>query len=117
MNDWMLRDKICVVGIGTTFDGTSSETDVNCLGMEALRRAVEDAGIATSERYGLEMRLYGRCGGARRPWAEGLLRHGQCLPRHRRGAGRRRRAWAVSPAERARLAPSLNDSPLPYVHS
>jgi acetyl-CoA acetyltransferase len=53
MGSWSLRDKTCVVGVGTTSYGNFPETDANGLGLEALRRAADDAGIAMSEIDGL----------------------------------------------------------------
>ncbi len=53
MPDWSLRDKACLVGVGTTEYGSFPETDSYGLGAEALRRAVEDAGIRFEDIDGL----------------------------------------------------------------
>ena len=53
MPDWHLKDKACVVGVGTTDYGVFPETDAYGLGSTALRKAVEDCGITYDEIDGL----------------------------------------------------------------
>jgi len=53
MADWPLRDKICMVGIGTTAYGSFPETDSYGLGAEALGKAVADAGLTYDDIDGL----------------------------------------------------------------
>ncbi|MBU4528015.1 hypothetical protein [Hoeflea sp.] len=40
-----IRDKICMVGIGTTDYGNFPETDTYGLGSQALMAALDDAGL------------------------------------------------------------------------
>lgn len=53
MPDWQLRDKTCIVGVGTTKYGAFPESDTYGLGVDALRAAADDAGIAWSDIDGL----------------------------------------------------------------
>jgi acetyl-CoA acetyltransferase len=53
MADWQLRDKTCIVGVGTTAYGAFPETNSYGLGADALHAAVADAGIKYSDLDGL----------------------------------------------------------------
>lgn len=53
MPDWNLRDKACIVGVGSTDYGVFPETDAVGLGVEALRAAVDDAGITFDDIDGV----------------------------------------------------------------
>ena len=53
MSDWSLRDKACIVGVGTTDYGAFPETDAYGLGALAFRHAIEDAGLAYEDIDGL----------------------------------------------------------------
>ena len=63
MPDWSLRDKVCIVGVGTSEYGNFPETDSWGLGATALRRAVEDAGVRFEDIDGL---ITNRVGGYER---------------------------------------------------
>jgi len=53
MTGWNLRNKVCVVGVGTTSYGSFPETDAYGLGAQALLAAVEDAGLGLRDIDGL----------------------------------------------------------------
>lgn len=53
MSDWSLRDRACVVGVGTAAYGSFPESDAYGLGADALQRAVEDAGLKPEQIDGL----------------------------------------------------------------
>jgi len=53
MSEWSLRDKTCIVGVGTTDYGAFPETDAYGLGALAFSRAIEDAGLAFEDIDGL----------------------------------------------------------------
>jgi acetyl-CoA acetyltransferase len=53
MADWPMRDKVCFAGVGTTPYGNFPESDNYGLAADALRLAVEDAGIGYEEIDGL----------------------------------------------------------------
>ncbi|MBX9775317.1 MAG: thiolase family protein [Xanthobacteraceae bacterium] len=53
MGAWALKDKAAIAGVGTTGYGAFPETDDYGLGLEALRLAVDDAGIDFGEIDGL----------------------------------------------------------------
>lgn len=53
MPDWNLRDKACIVGVGSTGYGVFPETDAVGLGVDALRAAVDDAGISFDDIDGV----------------------------------------------------------------
>ncbi len=53
MADWSLRDKTCVVGVGTTPYGAFPESDTYGLGADALATAVADAGLSWGDLDGL----------------------------------------------------------------
>ena len=64
MPTWSMRDRTCIAGVGTTEYGVFPETDAYGLGFEALRRAVDDCGIAFEEIDGLvvnRIASYERC--------------------------------------------------------
>ncbi|OUN00010.1 MAG: lipid-transfer protein [Paenibacillaceae bacterium ZCTH02-B3] len=48
-----IRDKICIVGVGNTKYGNFPETDAYGLGAEALKNALDDAGLRLSDLDGL----------------------------------------------------------------
>ena len=50
---WQLRDRACVVGVGTTNYGVFPDTDDYGLALQALRLAADDAGIVIDEIDGL----------------------------------------------------------------
>lgn len=50
---WALRDKTCMVGVGTTRYGNFPETNSDGLAADALRVAVEDAGLRMDQIDGL----------------------------------------------------------------
>jgi len=50
---WDLRDKVCVVGVGTTSYGSFPETDSYGLGSQALIAALRDAGLRVKDIDGL----------------------------------------------------------------
>ena len=53
MTDWNMRDQACLVGVGTTPYGVFPETDEVGLGVDALKLAVEDAGITFDDIDGV----------------------------------------------------------------
>lgn len=53
MPDWYLRDKACIVGVGSTNYGVFPETDAVGLGVDALSAAVADAGISFDDIDGV----------------------------------------------------------------
>ncbi len=53
MPDWNLRDKACIVGVGSTDYGVFPETDAIGLGVSALKAAVDDAGISFDDIDGV----------------------------------------------------------------
>ena len=50
---WPLRDKTCVVGVGNTAYGSFPQTNSDGLAAEALRNAVEDAGLRIDQIDGI----------------------------------------------------------------
>jgi acetyl-CoA acetyltransferase len=53
MAKWDLRDKVCIVGVGTTKYGSFPETDSYGLGAQALSSALDDAGLRIGDVDGL----------------------------------------------------------------
>lgn len=53
MAAWDLRDKVCIVGVGTTAWGSFPQTDSYGLGADALLAAVNDAGLDIADIDGL----------------------------------------------------------------
>jgi acetyl-CoA acetyltransferase len=53
MADWPMKDKVCIAGVGTTAYGNFPETDNYGLAADALRMAVDDAGVAYEAIDGL----------------------------------------------------------------
>ena len=53
MNDEQMRDATCVVGVGTSRYGNFPDTDDYGLGVEALKEALEDAGLSVGDLDGL----------------------------------------------------------------
>lgn len=53
MPDWALRDKTCVVGVGSTPYGSFPETDTYGLGSQALLSALDDCGLTVGDIDGL----------------------------------------------------------------
>jgi len=53
MPDWSMRDKACIVGVGTTEYGSFPETDAYGLGAQALNAALDDAGLTCADIDGL----------------------------------------------------------------
>src|SRR5690606_40484849 len=53
MDEWSLHKKVCFAGVGTSEYGNFPETDSYGLGVTALARAVEDAGIRYEDIDGL----------------------------------------------------------------
>jgi len=53
MADWAMRDKACIVGVGTTDYGNFPETDAYGLGVAALNKALEDSGLGYGDIDGL----------------------------------------------------------------
>jgi acetyl-CoA acetyltransferase len=53
MAKWDLRDKVCIVGVGTTKYGSFPENDSYGLGAEALAGALADAGLSIRDVDGL----------------------------------------------------------------
>lgn len=53
MVGWSLRDKTCIVGVGTTEYGAFPGTDAYGLGAQAFRRAVADCGLEFDDIDGL----------------------------------------------------------------
>lgn len=53
MADWSMRDKACIVGVGTTEYGSFPETDAYGLGVQALNMALVDAGLSYDDIDGL----------------------------------------------------------------
>lgn len=51
--DWLNRDKVCIVGVGTSAYGAFPDSDTYGLGAEALRNAVADCGIGWDQIDGL----------------------------------------------------------------
>jgi len=46
MASWSMRDKACIVGVGTTAYGSFPDTDAYGLGMQALNAALADCGLS-----------------------------------------------------------------------
>jgi acetyl-CoA acetyltransferase len=53
MDDWDLRDKVCIAGVGTTAYGSFPEDDSYGLGAKALVAALADAGLKHGDIDGL----------------------------------------------------------------
>src|SRR3989304_5882158 len=53
MAGWSMRDKTCIVGVGTTEYGSFPETDAYGLGVKALNLALEDCGLGYEDIDGL----------------------------------------------------------------
>jgi acetyl-CoA acetyltransferase len=53
MANWELRDKVCIVGVGTTAYGSFPQTDSYGLGCSALLNAASDAGLELKDIDGL----------------------------------------------------------------
>ena len=53
MDTDLLRDKTCIVGVGTTRYGSFPETDAYGLGIEALTAALDDAGLTVDDLDGV----------------------------------------------------------------
>ncbi len=53
MDNWNLRDRVCIVGVGTTAYGSFPETDSYGLGTDALLSALEDAGLRSDDLDGM----------------------------------------------------------------
>ena len=52
-SSWPLRDRVCVVGVGTTNYGVFPDTDEYGLGFQALERALDDCGLGFGDIDGL----------------------------------------------------------------
>jgi len=53
MGGWGLRDKACIVGVGTTPNGSFLDNDSHGLGAQALVAALQDAGLQAADVDGL----------------------------------------------------------------
>jgi acetyl-CoA acetyltransferase len=53
MAEWSMRDKACIVGVGTTDYGSFPETDAYGLGAKALNLALDDCGLSYEDIDGL----------------------------------------------------------------
>ncbi len=82
MPGWNLRDKACLVGVGNTAYGVFPQTDAVGLGAEALKLAVEDAGIRFDDIDGVILnRLpydrFAEVTNLNTPWLQSTEAHGR----------------------------------------